>query len=380
MIAVVLGALLASATATPAAAAPAADAPPDRSAPPKPTAPKPFAIVTPTDFKLKNGLRVLYIERKRAPVVDVVATVDAGIVEDPAELPGLAGWTAGLLTEGAGDMDSIAYSDAQNAIGAQIGSGAEPEAASMYLHVSSAKAAEGLKLFATGLLQPRFDDKEWQRVRQQVFGYFMYQSNEPQELAALAGGRANWGKDSRLGVDLAGTPKALVAVKTSDMKAFYAAHYRPDTTTLVVVGDIDKKTLDKLLQDDFGAWTATGKAPTPSKLAGPLALSARTVVAVDVPGAAQTVLRVQNPAAADIKPYTPDVSVMNMMLGVAFTSRLNSNLREKNHYSYGAGSHLVLFKNGNAFVATAPVATAVTGPALTEMLKELKNIHDLAPA
>ena len=352
----------------------------DRSAPPKPGAPRPFTIQQPQDFKLKNGLRVLFLPRKRAPLVDVMAAVDAGINADPKELPGVAGWTAGMLTEGAGDMDSIAFSDAQNAIGAQIGSGAEPEHATVSLHVSSAKLADGMKLFAAALTKPRFDDKEWQRVAQQTFGYFMYQSNEPQELLGIAGARMNWGVDNRFGVNLSGTPRALAKTTTADLKAFYGARYRPDTTTLVVVGDVDKAALQKILDDTLGAWTATGKAPDAPKLGAPLPLTSRTVVAVNVAGAPQTVLSVQNPAPAEIKPYTPDVSVMNTLLGGSFTSRLNSNLREEHGYSYGATSHLVLFKNGNAFMVRTSVATPVTGAAVKEIIKELTRIREPATA
>jgi len=146
----------------------------DRSAPPKPAPVKPFTIAQPQDFKLKNGLRVVFLERKRAPLIDVLANIDAGIGADPKELPGLSSWTAGMLTEGAGDMDSIAFSDAEQAIGAQIFSGGGIEESTAGLHVTSAKLAEGMKLFATALMKPRFDEKEWQRVRQQTFGYFMY--------------------------------------------------------------------------------------------------------------------------------------------------------------------------------------------------------------
>ena len=352
----------------------------DRSAPPKPGPVRPFTIQQPQELKLKNGLRVLFLQRKRAPLVDVVAAVDAGINTDSVAAPGVAGWTAGMLTEGAGDMDSIAFSDAENAIGASIGSEAEPEEARVTLHVASKNVAEGIKLFATALTKPRFDDAEWKRVQGQTFGYFMYQSQEPQELIRIAGARANWGKDHRFGINLAGTPRALVATKAADLKAFYGARYRPDTTTLIVVGDVDKAVLQKLLDDALGGWTVSGKAPDAQKLAGPLPLEKRTVVALAIPGAPQTVLSVQNPAPADIKPYTPDVEVMNTLLGASFTSRLNTNLREEHGWSYGASSHLILFKNGNAFVVRTAVATPVTGPAAQEIIHEMQRIREPATA
>ncbi len=370
-----LAAVVATATAT--AAAPAA---PDRSAPPKPGPVRPFKIEKPQELTLKNGMRVLFLHRTRAPLVDIVATLPAGVAEDPMELPGLAMWTANMLTEGAGDMDSIAFSDAEQAIGAQIFSGAGIDSATAGLHVSSAKLSDGLKLFATALMQPRFDAKEWQRIQHQTFGFFMYQSQEPQQLVELAGGLEDWGKDNRLGVNIMGTPHALVKTTTADMKSFYTAHYRPDTVTLVVVGDVSKSALKKLLEEDFGAWTATGKPPEQKKLAGPVALTKTTVVTVDVKNAPQTVLRVQNPAPPDLKPYTPDVVVMNTLLGGSFTSRLNQNLREQHGYTYGAGSRMILLPYGNVFMARAAVATPVTAPALKEMMGELERIRTPATA
>jgi zinc protease len=375
MLSTVLALAVVVGTAEPAGAA---DAPPDRSAPPKPGPVRPFTITKPVELKAKNGMRVLFVERKRAPLVDVVATTPAGIMVDPAELPGLATWTASMLTEGAGDLDSIAFSDAEQSLGAEIEASADQENAQVTLHVSSSRFAEAMKLYALALTKPRFDDREWQRVRQQHFGNFMYQAQEPQELVSLAGARANWGAGHRFGVNLDGTPRALVKAKTSDMRALHAAWYRPDTTTLIVVGDIDKKTLQKVVDDTLGAWTAAGPTPVAPKLAGPQKIERRSVLTVDVPGAPQTVLRVQNPAPADIQLWTPDVEVMNTLLGGSFTSRLNTNLREEHGYSYGAGSRLGLFSIGNVFVVRTAVATPTTALAVGEIVSELKRIQEPA--
>ena len=81
-------------------AANARGAPPDRSKPPEAGTPKPFTITQPTVFTLKHGLTVWHVARKRAPLVDVHAVIDAGPLFDPADRPGLAKWTADLLTEG----------------------------------------------------------------------------------------------------------------------------------------------------------------------------------------------------------------------------------------------------------------------------------------
>lgn len=351
---------------------------PDRSKPPEAGTPKPFTIPQPTVFTLKNGLTVWHVARKRAPLVDVHAVIDAGPLFDPADRPGLAKWTADLLTEGSGGMSAVAFSDAVQTLGAEVASTTDIDNAWASLHVTSARFAPALKLFAQALLRPDFADAEWRRVRGQIFGEMMYQSQEPQELAQLAAQRANWGSEHRLGSAIGGTPRALVQVTPAELKAFHAAHYRPDTTTLIVVGDIEQGALSRLLEAELGAWSASGPAPAAPVLRGPLARSARALYTVQVPDAPQTVVRVAIPAPAGTLPFTADEDVMNTLLGASFTSRLNTNLRETHGYSYGAGSRVSINRAGAVFMVMSSVNAPTTAPALAEIMIELERIR--APA
>ena len=348
---------------------------PDRSKPPEASALKPFTITQPTVFTLKNGLTVWHVARKRAPLVDVHAVIDAGPLLDPADRPGLAKWTADLLTEGSGGMSAVGFSDAVQSLGAEVASTTDLDNAWASLHVTSARFAPALKLFAQALTRPDFADAEWARVRGQLFGEMMYQSQEPVELAQLAAQRTNWGADHRLGTAIGGTPKALVKATTAELKAFHAAHYRPDTTTLIVVGDIEQAALKKLLEAELGAWSATGPAPAAPSLRGPLARSKRTLTIVQVPDAPQTVLRVAMPAPAGTTLFTADEDVMNTLLGASFTSRLNSNLREAHGYSYGAGSRVSVNRAGAIFMVMTSVNAPTTAPALSEIMSELERIR-----
>lgn len=348
---------------------------PDRSKPPEAGTPKAFQIPQPTEFKLKNGLTVWHLARKRAPLVDVVAVIDAGHLTDPTDRPGLAKWTADLLTEGSGGQKAVEFSDSAQSLGAQIASSAEINHAWATLHVSAARFPAALKLFAQAVLKPDFADAEWARIRGQLFGEMMYAAQEPQELATLAAQRANWGADHRLGTHLGGTPRALLQTTPADLKAFYAARYRPDTTTLVVVGDISEGALKKALEESFGAWSASGPAPAAPTLRGPVARKARALYTVQVPDAPQTVLRVGMPAPAGTMPFTPDEDVMNTLLGASFTSRLNSNLREAHGYSYGARSFIAANRAGAVFSVSTSVNAPTTVPALKEIFVELERIR-----
>ncbi|MBI1944786.1 MAG: insulinase family protein [Deltaproteobacteria bacterium] len=348
---------------------------PDRSKPPEAGAPKPFTIEQPKVFTLKSGLTVWHVARKRAPLVDVLAVIDAGPLRDPADRPGVAKWTADLLTEGSGGMRAVDFSDAVQSLGAEVASTAEIDHAWLSLHVTSARFPAALKLYAQALLKPDFADAEWARIRGQLFGEMMYQSQEPQELAQLAAQRANWGAEHRLGTAIGGTPRALIKTTPADLKAFYAAHYRPDATTLVVVGDIEQGALKRLLEAELGAWTASGSPPAAPALRGPPARNSRALYTVQVPEAPQTVLRVGIPAPAGTLPFTPDADVMNTLLGASFTSRLNTNLRETHGYSYGAHSRVAASKSGALFSVMTSVNAPTTAPALAEIFLELDRIR-----
>jgi zinc protease len=347
---------------------------------PKPGPVQPFAIQTPTEFKLKNGVKVEFIERHRAPLVDVIAVVDGGALFDPADKPGLAQFTAQMLTEGAGDMDAIAFANAQTAIAAQVFGFAEADFAGVGVHVGSDHFADAAKLFAAALTSPKNTDDDWKRIQKNTVGFYMYASQDPDTLASFATARAVWGKDNRLGWNIGGTPKSLLAIGAADLKSFHDVHYRPDTTTLVVVGDVDRATFEKTMNDVLAKWTAP-KDPPPAavKVAQPVATTARSVVEVALPGAQQTVLSMVNPIPADTKRFDPAVNVTNSIIGGSFSSRLNLSLREKDHYTYGAHSSFAISNSGGYFVAQAPVATPVTGKSVVEMTAQLESMEKSPP-
>lgn len=356
----------------------AAAAPPDRSAPPPVGALPRFDVTAPRELKLKNGLRVWFVERRRAPLADVVAVVDASIAADPPALPGLAAFTAGMLTQGAGELDAIAYANACDALGAEVGSFVDDDGAGLALHVEASRLGPALDLFAAALTRPRFTSDDWRRVQTQTGGEMLVQAQEPQALARLAALRAAWGPDHRFGLSPDGTPRALLATTAEDLRAFHAARYRPDTTLLVVVGDIDERSLVRHLERALGSWTRPGAPPPRPVLVPPVVRSGQQLVTVHVPEAAQTALRVVHAAPADVLPWTADIDVMNTMLGGSFTSRLNTNLREEHGYSYGARSGIDFRRAGNVFQVVTSVATPATVPAIGEILSELEGMAELA--
>ncbi|HEV8538829.1 MAG TPA: pitrilysin family protein, partial [Bacteroidota bacterium] len=153
---------------------------------------------------------------------------------------------------------------------------------------------------------------------------------------------------------------------------FHSKYFHPNNAMLIVVGDINPKTIKGKLEKTFGKWKA---AAVPKSSWTPAAqVKERKIWIVDKPGAAQSVIRIGRIGVQRLtEDYYPLV-VLNTILGGSFTSRLNQNLREQHGYAYGAGSTFDFRPLPGPFSASASVQTDVTDKALTEFMKELTNI------
>jgi predicted Zn-dependent peptidase len=356
----------------------AALAAPDRSAPPTLSAPVPFKVPAPTHFTLKNGIRVVLFERSRAPLIDLVVNVEGGIAVDPIDRPGLANATTAMLLEGAGEHDALAFADAQAALGAQLSTGVGLSSSTVVLHVASSRIDAGLALLSDVLWRPRFDPSDWQRVKMNLLSVMLSDSEDPNALAALAAARAAWGTQHRFGVSTTGTPRSVAGIQIDDIRAFHRRVYRPDAVTVIAVGAISKRALEAKLSATLGGWVDTTPRAARASMSAPPSIDKPRVVAVQIDGAAQTVVRWVAPTATTVQPYDAGVDVANTLLGGSFTSRLNDNLREQHSYAYGAGSRVLFTPAGNLLVVRTSVEANATVFALGEIEFEMARMVEPA--
>jgi zinc protease len=353
----------------------AAAEPPDRSAPPRPGPAPAYQVAAPERALLSNGLPVLILPSHEVPLADVLLVVRCGAAADPADLPGLAAWTAAMLDEGAGGRDALALADAVDGLGARLTTGATWDSSVASLHVPVARLELGLELLGDVALRPTFLEEEWDRLREERRTAFVQDRDDPATLARLASARAVFGPTHRYGIALEGTPGSLERAQLADLRRFHRAYYRPDHAFLVVAGDVTRDTLLPLLERRFGSWKAEGRVVPPPALPPPPSRQGRDVVIVDKPGSSQSVLSAVHEAPAGLRPLDPENAVMNTLLGGSFSSRLNANLREEHGYAYGARSGFDLREHGGLFRAASAVATDVTAPAARELVRELERIR-----
>ncbi|HEY6784611.1 MAG TPA: pitrilysin family protein [Gemmatimonadales bacterium] len=325
--------------------------------------------------KLPNGLTLAVIEMHKVPVVDVQIIIGAGAARDPADLPGLASFTAAMLDQGAGARSAFDVADETAFLGAQYFAGADFDNAVITLHVPKRQLGPALDLLADIVLRPTFADSEVARQRSLRRSQILQQRDNPVAMAGVAFPAIVFGAAHPYGRPLAGTDSSVERLTRDRVAAFYSAYYRPENAKVLVVGDITPEEARTMLAARFGAWAGAPVAAPPAATAP--AAGPRTIYVIDKPGAAQSVIRI---GQAGVARSTPDyfvLQVLNTILGGSFTSRLNQNLRETHGYTYGASSGFAMRRLAGPFQAAASVVTAKTDSALIEFLKELRRIRDV---
>ena len=357
---------------------------PVQTAPPA-RAERPALDATPTlrlppiqQFTLGNGMRVMLMEKRDLPLVQVLLSIDVGSVHDNTQL-GIASLTAAMLDEGAAGRNALQIADEFEVLGARFSVGAGLHNTSLSVRASTPQIQAALKLASDVLLRPDFPAAELDRLRAERLTGLVRRYDDPNSIASVLADETLFGKQHPYGRSSSGTEASLRAMTVDHLRQFYRTHYAPSRTTAIVVGDIDAAGARSLLESAFGGWTAQS-AVAQATVPNATQVSGRVIYLVDKPGAAQSVIRL---GRIGVPRSTRDyfaLEVMNTILGGSFTSRLNQNLREKHGYAYGASSGFSYLPAAGPWVASSAVQTQSTGAAIMEFMNELRAMRQPIPA
>ena len=344
-----------------------------RKGPPKPGPSSALNLPVPQEFKLSNGLTVLYSERPGLPVVAASLVLRSGTGANPADKPGLASFTARMLQQGTTTRNALQIADSAADLGASLGSHAGMDSSSVGTQVLTRNFPEALELLADVALHPTFPKDEIERVRKEREAALVQEKDDPFSVATRVMRNALYGPHNPYGYSDIGTSESLKTISREDLLKFSQEHYFPNDAAIIIAGNIKLATLKPLLEKAFGAW----KQGQPAAAAtGTVESSDARLILVDRPGAPQTALECYELGAARSTPDYVPLEVVNTELGGLFSSRINMNLREAHGYTYGAGSTFAYHRRPGPFLAYSAVRTDVTAPATTEIFNELKRMRE----
>ena len=345
----------------------------DRSRPPSPGRIRDFTFPEIHHTRLDNGLGVLAARVPRVPLVSLQVLLPAGAQYEPLESPGLASLHGALLDEGTQDHSALEIAHRMESLGGSLISGAGWNMAYAEVGTLSQHRQAALEVLAEVIRSPEFPEAEIERLRRERLAEILRRSGQPTALAERVFAEVVY-RGTVYGRPLIGTTESIERADRESLRSFYRRQIGPAGSTLIAVGDLDPEELIAPLSDAFGDWRQRAVPEAPS-IEVP-ALAGTQVHIVDRPGSAQTQLELGHAFVPRHHPDYPQLLLLNTVFGGKFTSRINLNLREKHGYTYGAQSFFGRRSGPGPLVIRAAVATDVAGPAVGELMFEMRRIRE----
>jgi len=322
------------------------------------------------------GITAWLVEDHSLPVITIDVSFRGGASLDPAGKAGLATFTADLLDEGAGDLDSPTFQGKLEDLAASVEFSASEDALTASLRTITASLVPALDLLRLSLTAPRFDEPAVTRVRGQLLAQLARDQREPHYIASRLWFRNALG-DHPYARPLRGTAETIERIAIDDMRSLVHDRFGKDVMLIGVVGDITPTVLHDLLDKTFGALpahAATASVPeVEANAAGSLLLAK-----LPIP---QSVVTFGEPG---IKRNDPDwyaAYVVNYILGGGgFGSRLTEEVREKRGLAYSIGTGLDPLKHSGLILGSVATQNSRLAQSLEIIRAEWRRLRDEGPS
>lgn len=334
-----------------------------------------FALPSIQKTKLKNGLDVWFVKQTELPIVSMNLVVKSGSTNDPAGKSGLASVTASLMDTGTKTRSAVEIANETQSIGANLNTGSGWDSSTVSIQTLTKNVDKALEIFADVALNPTFPQDEFVKYQRRTLTGLLQRKDNPNAIANVAYDKVLYGADHPYGISI--NEASVKSMTREDAERFYETYFRPNNATLIVVGNVEMKSLVGKLEAAFAGWKA-GDIPAANVGSAP-ERKGTAIYLVDKPGAAQSVISIGQVGVSRDNPDYFALQVMNSILGGQFSARVNMNLREDKGYTYGARTGFSYRKGAGPFTAGADVQTAVTKESVQEFLKELNGIRGSVP-
>jgi zinc protease len=346
----------------------------DRSKEPAPGGPESLKLPALEKATLANGLKIVLAERHSAPVVNFTLMVDSGYSADPPVAPGTASFEQRMLEEGTPTRDSLKIGEELESLSANFTASASLDWSLISLNTLKSTMERSLDIYADLILHPAFPQKEFERLQKERLAGIKREKVTPQAMALRVVPLLIYGKGHPYAVPFTGTgTEASVSKMTrEDLEKFHATWFKPNNATLLVVGDTTLAEIKPKLERLLASWKpgdvpkrTTPVVPEPEK---------DVVYLIDRPGSGQSVIFGAQLAPPRNDPDALALQLVNDIFGGKFSSRINMNLREDKHWSYGVFSVLPAARGQRPYISISAVQTDKTKESMVELVKEYNGI------
>lgn len=325
------------------------------------------------EASLENGVKIFGIENYEVPLVEFSLKIKGGLLLEDPEKIGTTNMMASLMNRGTKNRTPEELEEAIDMLGSSIRFSAGRESINISGSTLKRNYNETMSLVKEMLLEPRWDEQEFDLIKQGVESDLQMQKASPNAIASNRFSKIIYG-DHIFSNNMMGTEESVAAITISDLKDYYELNFSPTISIMNVVGAISKSEILESMAIIESEWQSKevdfpdiGAVPTPPERS--------KIYFYDIPGAKQSVFYIGYPAMSVDNPDYYPANVMNYILGGGgFASRLTQELRQAKGYTYGIRSSYSGTLIPGPFSISSGVKTSITYEAIS-LVKEILDAY-----
>ena len=320
---------------------------------------------------LGNGMKVYGIEQNEIPTVNFSLVMEGGHLLDDINKNGVANLMTDIMMEGTANKTPLELEEEIEMLGARINMYTTRESIVISANCLVRNFDETLALVEEILLEPRWDEEEFSRIKIKTINEIKRSDANPNVVAGRVYNKILYGENHIFSYPISGTVASVEAITIEDLKTFYYKNFSPSISNFHIVGAITELDSKNNLASIGKKWAAK-EVVIPSYLAENNRDKA-SLYFVDIPGAKQSVLNIGYISMARTDKDFYSAEVMNYKLGGSFSGNVNLILREEKGYTYGARTGFNGSKIKGTFKASSSVRTNTTGESVSIFKEEIAD-------
>ncbi len=326
------------------------------------------------DLSQTMGVKTLLVEEDSLPIVSLeMIFQNSGSAYDPENKQGLAYLTAGLLDEGAGKYDALAYKKKLEELAILLSFDTDKDSLRIGLKTLRSNLTQAIEILKIALMEPHIAPEAIAREKSQAIVAIQNDEEDPQTLASMAWNKLAYGNHP-YAQPVKGSVKSISNITKDDVLNFLNRNIRKSNLIISIVGDVDQKDVVKFL------------TPFISPLQEDHVPSQKVSYVKDLPYGEEYFLSKPNPQSSIIfglkglsykDPNFYPLYILNHIIGGGgFESRLVKKIREENGLAYSTYSYLTIARNSaliKGYIGTKNESRQQALDLLHEILNDIKE-------
>jgi len=307
-------------------------------------------------------------------LVDFQIAIKGGMLLDDINKVGVANLVGRMMTQGTKNKTPLELEQAIDELGANINVYATDESVVLQANCLSLKFDETFNLVEEILFEPRWDKKEFDRMKNEIIESIKRNKTSASATASNVFQKLVYGDNNILSKNIVGTEESVTAITLDELKNYYKKYFAPQLSSVTIAGNVSENDAMDVFKSLADKWQKIDvKIP---ELPAPKTLSSSTCYFIDFPGARQSEIRIgsSGPAYTDTDYFK--ATVMNYKLGGSFNGVVNMILREEKGYTYGARTNFAGTEFPGYFVASAGVQSNATLESAQIFRDEMNKYRD----